>query len=296
VDTDDPAAGFLVAVDAPDPRRLLDLLPAFEHDSVEVEFARCRALLELGELDAAADSARRAGGLLGGAADYDWRMSWHGGLLALAQEDVKAARAEFEAVYRDLPGEDAPKLALAYCAECGDGVTRAEDLYQAAWHRDRMQASAAFGLARIRLSHGDRAGAVAVLAGVPKVSRHSEAAAIARVLVLSGRLSSGPPTPDDLREVADRLGETYLDGGDRSGNARDRLTAVVREAAFGWTRHHGVPLPVYGGTVFGDRPDEPALRRLLEQSYHALARQAWDADTHADLLDLANAVRPVTFL
>jgi hypothetical protein len=57
-----------------------------------------------------------------------------------------------------------------------------------------------------------------------------------------------------------------------------------------------VPLPVDGGNAFGDRPDETALRRLLEQSYHALARQARDAGTHADLLDLANAVRPVTFL
>jgi serine/threonine-protein kinase PknG len=296
VDPDDPAAAFLATVDAPEPRRLLALLPAFEGDSVEVEFARCRAYLELGELDAAADSAWQAGRLLGGAADHDWRMSWHGGLLALAREDVKAAGVEFGAVYRDLPGEDAPKLALAYCAECGDDVTRAEDLYQAAWHRDRMQASAALGLARIRLSHGDRAGAVAVLAGVPRVSRHSEAAAIARVLVLSGRLSSGSPTAGDLGEVADRLPETYLDGGDRSGDARDRLTAVVREAALGWTRRNRMSLPVDGGTVLGDHPDETALRRLLEQSYHALARQARDADTQADLLDLANAVRPMTFL
>src|SRR5262249_12695928 len=49
VDPDDPAADFLAAADAPDPRRLLDMLSAYEGGSVEVQFTRCRARLELGE-------------------------------------------------------------------------------------------------------------------------------------------------------------------------------------------------------------------------------------------------------
>ena len=88
----------------------------------------------------------------------------------------------------------------------------------------------------------------------------------------------------------------YLDGGDDRGDSRDRLTAVVREAAFGWIRDNGRLLPAWGGPVFGNLPDEDALRRLLEQSYQALARQARDADTHGVLLDRANAIRPMTFL
>src|SRR5262249_60112747 len=118
------------------------------------------------------------------------------------------------------------KLALGYCAECNGRPARAEDLYQAVWHRDRLQVSAAFGLARLRLADGDRPGAVAVLSAVPRVSRHADAAAVARVLILSGPLSSGPPSPDDLRTAADRLPALYLDGGDRTGDARDRLAAV----------------------------------------------------------------------
>jgi serine/threonine-protein kinase PknG len=296
VDPDDPAADFLAAVDAPDPRRLLDKLSADEHDSIEIQFVRCRAHLELGELDGATDSARRANGMLGGAAEHDWRMSWHNGLLALARGEIDTAEDEFDAVYGALPGEEAPKLALGYCAEVRGEVARAEELYRAVWRRDRLQTSAAFGLARIRLSRGDRAGAVTLLDGVPKVSRHADAAAIARVLILSGRLSQAPLTADDLREAADRLPSVYLDGGDDSGDARDRLTTVVREAAFGWTRDDGRPLPVDGGAAFGNQPDEGALRRLLEQSYHALARQARDADSHGVLVDRANAIRPMTFL
>jgi serine/threonine-protein kinase PknG len=296
VDPDDPAADFLAAVDAPDPRRLLDKLSADEHDSIEIQFARCRAHLELDELDGATESARQANGMLGGAAEHDWRTSWHNGLLALARGEIATAEDEFDAVSGALPGEEAPKLALGYCAEVRGEMARAEELYRAVWRRDRLQASAAFGLARIRLSRGDRTSAVTLLDGVPKVSRHADAAAIARILILSGRLSQAPLTADDLREAADRLPGVYLDGGDDSGDARDRLTTVVREAAFGLARDDGRPLPVDGGAVFGNQSDEDALRRLLEQSYHALVRQARDADSHGVLVDRANAIRPMTFL
>jgi serine/threonine-protein kinase PknG len=296
VDPDDLAASFLAAADAPDPHRLLDKLSAYEHDSVEVQLARCRAQLELGDLDGATGSAQRATGLLGSAAAHDWRMSWHNGLLALAGGEIDTATGEFDAVYHAVPGEEAPKLALGYCTEVRGDLAAAKELYLAVWRRDRLQASAAFGLARISLSRGDRAEAVLVLDGVPKVSRHADAAAIARVIILSGRLGHGPPTEDDLQQAADRLPGIYLDGGDDNGDTRDRLMAVVREAAFGWTRNNRRPLPANGDPVFGNQPDEDALRRLLEQSYQALARQARDADAHGVLLDRANAIRPMTFL
>jgi serine/threonine-protein kinase PknG len=40
--------------------------------------------------------------------------------------------------------------------------------------------------------------------------------------------------------------------------------------------------------------DEDTLRALLEQSFRHLAGQARTADEHGRLLDLANAVRPMT--
>lgn len=296
VDRDDPAAEFLTVAAAPDARRLLAKLAAATHDSPEVWFARCRAHLELGELDGAADSARQAGQRLGAAREHDWRVPWHAGLLALAGGDTGKATREFDAVRDALPGEEAPALALACCAEAGGQLMLAERLYTAVWHRDRLQVGAAFGLARIRLVHGDRARAVAVLDGVPKTSRHADAAAVAGVLVLAHRLGADPPDAEDLRTAAERLPALYLDGGEDGGEARDRLTAVVREAALDWTRHHAGPLPEDGGAVFGDRPDENVVRRLLEHSYQALARQARDPDSHGVLVDRANAVRPMTNL
>lgn len=298
VDPEDPAAGFLAAADTADPRRLLDKLSAHIPDSVEAELARCRAQLALGEVGAAAESVRRAARLGGVSATHDWRMSWHEGLLALGRGAHDAAGRAFDAVYGALPGEPAPKLALGYCAEAGGQLARAEQLYRAVWSRDRLQASAAFGLARIYLAGGDQAGALAVLTELElsKVSRHADAAAVAGVIILCGPLSSGPPTAADLAAAAERLPGVYLDGGEDSGDARDRLTALVREAALGWVRTQRRPLPVDGGPVFGRQPDEVALRRLLERSYRALAWQARDADTHGRLLDRANAIRPTTLL
>jgi serine/threonine-protein kinase PknG len=294
VDPDDPAAAFLAAAGAADPGRMLAKLSATQHDSPELHFARCRAHLERGALDDAADSARRVRGLLGDAATGDWRVRWHDGLLALARGDVTAAGEEFEAVYALLPGEYAPKLALGFCAEHRNESARAERYYEAVWWRDRSQVSAAFGLTRIKLSGGDRSGAVELLDGVPGMSRHYDNAAIAAVNILSGQWGSKQPSPADLREAAKRLPAVYLDSGAQDGEARDRLTATVREAAFAWFHRKSTDLPVGETSVFGEPPNEQTLRGQLERSYRALARQARDADSYGVLVDLANGIRPRT--
>jgi serine/threonine-protein kinase PknG len=292
VDPEDAAAEFLNEVEALAPRALLGKLSTNQHGSAEVHLARCRVELELGDCDAAARSAEQAGPLLSAVAGGYWRMNWHSGLLALASGRIEAAAREFDEVYQALPGEDAPKLALAYCAEVLGDTGRAEELYRAVWRRDRLQVSAAFGLARICLSKGDRPGAVRELDGVPKISQHAEAAALARVVVRSKVLDCGSPTVDDLRCAVELLGEVKFDGEE----ARERLVAAVRESAFGWVEDNRGRLPIDGGAVVGDHPDGNALRRALERSYLALAKQARDADSHAILVDLANRTRPTTFL
>jgi serine/threonine-protein kinase PknG len=289
VDPGDDAARYLAATDAPDPLRLLNKLETAELATAEIWFARCRAQLELGRLDLAAESLRSARRQAS-----DWRVAWHSGLLALARDEVEQAEAEFTAVYDALPGEEAPKLALGFCAEHNGRAGRAERLYRAVWRRDPSQGSAAFGLTRIRLAEGDRAGAVAVLDEVPKVSRHYDAAAVAAVIILCGLLRSGQPTPADLREAAARLPSLYLDGGEEDGDARHRLVTILREAAFRCVDEEGGRLD--GGAVFGAVPSKEGLHVLLEQSYRGLAGQAHDVDEHGILIDLANTIRPRTLL
>jgi len=291
---DDPATSALIAMREPDSRRLLAKLGALSPQSVEVQFATVRAHLDVGELGGATRCFDAACQLLGAHAPDDWRVSWHGGLLALARDDVKAARSQFWKVYAALSGEEAPKLALGFCDESLGDPRRAEQCYQAVWLRDRLQVSAAFGLVRLLLDRADRVGAVAVLDQVHQVSRHYDAAMIAAVRVLSARLPNGPPSADEFGRAVERLPALYLDGGDAWGEARDRLTAVVQEAALDWLHLTGGTGTVAGGEILGEPVSERGLLLRLERSFRRLARQARSAEDHGVLIDQANAARPRT--
>src|SRR3954464_11053476 len=148
---DDPAADFIAAAGAPGPHRWLDKLAFFGERSVEIEFARTRALVAVGDSDRAAMTLSRAEELLGAEAARDWRAAWHHGLLALVRGDTEPAAAAFDRVHRAWPGELAPKLALGFCAELRGDPRQAESCYRSVWHRDHSQVSAVFGLARSHL-------------------------------------------------------------------------------------------------------------------------------------------------
>ncbi|MEH1167291.1 tetratricopeptide repeat protein [Micromonospora sp. CPCC 205539] len=296
-DPDDPAVSALGTVDTSDANGLLSELAMVEQTSVEIELSRCRAHLALADRDSANQALTAAATMLGARADADWRIAWHHGLLALANDRVDEARRQFDAVYGDIPGEIAPKLALGYCAERGGDAAAAARFYAAVWLRDPFQASAAFGLARLRLAATDRAGAVAVLDEVPALSRHHDAARVAAVRVLSSRLPGGPPTDGELNQAVQRLTALALDP-----ESRDRLTTAIREMALDLVRS-GEAAALAEGPVLGEPPTERAVRRLLERSYRALGQQAARADDAGDaarraahdvLIDRANAVRPRT--
>jgi serine/threonine-protein kinase PknG len=302
--------GPAVAVGLPTPRTaagdanavVLDSLGAVEPDellekltklatSMEVELVRCRALLRLGRLDEAGAAVVRAGADLASESPRRWRIAWHHGLLALARDDPAVAAARFDDVYADLPGECPPRLALAYCAERGGDTDRADDLYRSVWRRDRLQASAAFGLARLRLATGARDAAVAFLDAVPRVSSHYDASRIAAVRILAGRLGTELPQADHLNRAVSRVEALRLDGGDRKGPARQRLLTVIRQGALDRVREHG-PVRLARNAVFGSPPSERAIRTGLEASFRSLATQATTASDHGVLIDRANEVRP----
>ncbi|PXY22266.1 tetratricopeptide repeat protein [Prauserella muralis] len=286
IDQADVAAAFLADLRSPDARRLLGQLSGVPWQSAELSLTRCRAHLDLADPARAWTCLAEAEAALGDAAEHDWRLAWHRGLVSLAATGPTAAEACFDRVYRALPGEAAPKLALGYCAEYQGRATEAAEFYRAVWLRDRSQAGAAFGLARLRLAEGDRPGAVAALDQVPDVSLHAAAARIAAVRVLAGRLPAGLPSVEDLRQAFDRLPTLSLDDEETPGwgPTRDRLTTEVREVA------------LEKAGQLRQQQRERRLRLLLEQSFHALTRQARDPDSHGVLIDLAHAVRPRTRL
>ncbi|GHJ43565.1 serine/threonine protein kinase [Catellatospora sp. TT07R-123] len=318
----DAAADMLAQLGAPDARSLLAQLEQLEiqgHRSVEVSLRRCRAHIELDDADQAQQSLDEARNQhLSGAAGRrsDWRFDWHEGLIHTLRGDLESAAAAFGAVMSELPGEVAPKLALGLCQEATGPSAECERHLTAVWRRDRSQASAAFALARGRLIQGDRQTAVALLDEVPPISRHYVAAGVAAVRALCEPLPAGRPSPDQVRAAAARLaGLRHLDGRserdssrdrrpergtsrDRQperGDSRDRLTVVIQQAALRLIVD-GITIPDRHDPVLGLHATEAEVRRRLDQSLRRLSRQAASEAGLAELVDLANSVRPVTLL
>jgi serine/threonine-protein kinase PknG len=224
----------------------------------------------------------------------NWRDHWETGRLRLREGNAGTATAHFAQVQAALPGEIAPKLAVAHCAELLGDRNKAERYYAAVWLLDRTQAGAAFGLARLRLARGDRAGAVEVMDQVASHSRHSTAAATYAVLILCAFLPVGdrhgaePPAPSDVAEAARRLAalRPRLAGPEEEA----RLTALVWEAACSAL----AALPAHetiDARPLADRPvTEPEARRLLAGALRAIVRESRSAGGHKALLDHARGL------
>ncbi len=308
VDRADPAAGYLATLAGLDSGpRAAALAAAVSGDvSVPAEVAasaETRLALARAELDAG--DYVGAGGTLADLAagdPSDWRIAWTDGLRRLATGDAGAAGGAFSSVYDELPGELAPKLALAFAAEAaGDGAL-AGRYFKLVWTVDRSCISAAFGLARACLAAGDRSSAIAALAGVPETSSYHAAAQIAAVRIL---VSPGV-TGDDLHQAGGRLSRLTVDEA-----RRQQLTVEILRAALGWasadrpavTGQAAGPGRTAGsgrggsgdGLILGCEPNERSLRFGLEAGYRALARLTSDRARRITLVDMANAVRPKTW-
>jgi serine/threonine-protein kinase PknG len=303
VDRADPAAGYLATLAGLDPaQRAAALSRAVSGDpavpsevatSAETRLALARALLDIGDLDGA---GLRVAEL---AADdpSDWRTIWTAGLRQLALGDASTASGSFNAVYDRLPGEIAPKLGLAFASELGGDAASASRYFRLAWTVDRSYISAAFGLARTCLAAGDRPGAMAALSAVPEVSTHYAAAQIAAVRTL---VSPGV-TGDELKQAGDRLGRMTLDEARRQQLTVEILRAALDWASSGQTPSRPAPVQQVSGAapggdlILGCEPNERALRLGLERGYRALARLTSDRGRRIELVDMANAIRPMTW-
>ncbi|WP_235926453.1 serine/threonine-protein kinase [Actinokineospora pegani] len=289
LDPADPAAEFIATAAASGPQRWLTTLSLFGEPSVELQLARARALVALGDVHGVLHALDAARDLLGAAAARDWRLAWHHGLKDLLRGHPADAAERFAQVRRAWPGEVAPNLALGFCAELRGETGTAERHHRAVWSRDHGQVNAAFGLARCHLRSRGRDAAVAVLDDVRPVSRHHDAARIAAVRIRVGRLAAGPPGPADLADAVRRLAALDLDG-----DAKDRMEALVREAALDAHLADGGGPGWSGGALLGEPVTEHGLRTLLEKSTRRLAERARDRDEHGVLVDRANSHRPKT--
>ncbi|WP_435806478.1 tetratricopeptide repeat protein [Streptomyces canus] len=285
-------------------------------DSTEVHLLRCRLRLrnpadgpEVAERELRAAEAR----IGPRRAPYDWRLDWHHGLLALAREQVAAARRHFDRVYAAIPGEYAPKLALGHCAERLGRRHEALTFYEAVGLRNPSLGSAAFGAARARLALGGetaREDAVRELDAVPQHSRHRTAARTAAVRIGIEYVRTGEcddRAPQRLGEVLGRLALLFHAHGLTDEEARVRMTVEAWEAVQGARERGALDAAGLAALSAGADPrlgfpsDEHGLREDLSRRYVTLAHQAArsaapeDAAVAEILLDRAYEVRPLAF-
>nr|WP_242625698.1 serine/threonine-protein kinase [Streptomyces sp. BK022] len=296
VDPNDPDAGFLAGLVASAPGELIGALEAAPGQSVETRLRRVRAWLEHGDREAALATLAR----LDEERPDDWRVVWYRGVAALVTGDFESAALAFDAIYDAFPGEAAPKLALGLCAEVLGQLDNAAEYYRLVWATDPSFVSAAFGLARVRLAGGDRAGAVRTLESVPESSIHYTAARVAAVRArLRRRTAAAGDVPflDDLTAAADQV--EALDAYGLDPARRERLSAEVLGCALDWILSSGqdTARPVTGGRVLlGSGLDERGLRFGLERAYRTLARLAPGGEERINLVERANRYRPRTWV
>jgi serine/threonine-protein kinase PknG len=232
-------------------------------------------------------------------ADDEWREDWDDGIAGLATGDLGTALACFERVVALLPGEAAPKLAAAATAElllATDDAPDAERLrqlaercYRTLWRTDHAMVSAAFGLARLLAGQGDRPAAIDVLDHVPLTSRHyGEARLTSAVMLLDGRTSS-EITEADLRDAARRVS-----GLPETEPRVLQIRAFVLGVALDWLRS-GAASPT-GGQFLGHAFDQRGLRVGIEEVLRELARHSPRRRHRYRLVDVANSIRPPTWI
>jgi serine/threonine-protein kinase PknG len=278
VDTGDPMAAWLAALSVAEPVARMEALQAKEAEtaSVEVRLALTRAALAASRFDTA--DATIAAILTDD--PWEWRAVWLQGLAALAKNDPMAARASLNAVYGQVPGELAPKLALALACELSGEFDVAEAMYEVCARTDaNYTAPAAFGLTRIRTSRGDLDG---TLAALDLVSATSSAYVEAR-RQRAGMLARSGRGLVSLAQAMHSIEAVTIDPVDRA-----RLTVDVLGAALTTVLEKGEQPTVQ---IAGHPAAEDSLRDGVESAFRGLAALTHDDDERIRLVDAANQVR-----
>jgi serine/threonine-protein kinase PknG len=289
VDPADPAAATLVGVQALEPARQLAVLreslaQGLIEPTAEAELGLARTLIELGRHGEAESCLAR----LEAADRREWRGHWYRGLSLASQGRATEAGLAFDLVYGELPGELAPKLAMALSAElAGDPQTAARH-YDIVSSTDPGFTSASFGLARVREAQGDAAGAVEAYERVPPSSSlHANAQlALARALIRGG---AGGPSAEDLARASSVIERLQL-----PEQRRAELAVQLYEAALALLASRR-PSQLHDVVLLGQPLRELPVRFGLERAYRELA---WTAagDLKIQLVECANEVRPMTAL
>ncbi|MCB0999997.1 MAG: protein kinase [Acidimicrobiales bacterium] len=278
-DATDPNAVWLQSITTDDPVQRRALLASPPEPSPMVSIEQAYAALATGN----GEAAWAAADAVLAADPWDWRGVWLQGLVALSRGDASHAVGAFNTVYGTLPGELAPKLALARACELSGDHDVADRLYQVCARTDAAYvAPALFGRARVATLDGRTTDALAALDGIPSTSRAFGESRRKRATILAS-------VPDDRRTMqtldaaASELAQATIEPQERAALRIDILAAALQEVL----AHGAVP----GASIGGVAADERSLRTGLEHAYREAASLAAERGRRVALVDEANRVR-----
>jgi serine/threonine-protein kinase PknG len=281
VDPSDPAAAWLASVSIDDPTQRLAALDGAPQETVEVRLARARGAIDAGRFDLAENTIEQ---ILHDDA-WEWRAVWLSGVAALARDTRSAATAAFNTVLGQVPGELAPKLALALACEVAGERQLAQSLYRTCTIVDANYiAPAAFGLARTALADNDVDGALAALDMVGPTSSGYVTARRTRAEVLA----NGDKGLTALADAAATVEALPIDP-----RERQQLVVQVLTRAIDHVQQSGPDPQTY---IAGVQATDHDLRTGAERAYRRLAALTSDPKERVHLVDAANAVRPRSLL
>jgi serine/threonine-protein kinase PknG len=281
VDRADASSAWLAGVSIASGEERLRVLETAPQETVEVQLAKARAAIDAGlspQADLIIDALLTDN-------PWEWRAVWDSGLAAFARNQPDAAVTAFNTVLGQVPGELAPKLALALACEQSGADDVAEYLYAVCAATDaNYVAPAAFGLSRTRSKRGDVKASLAALDLVKPTSGAFVSARRRRAQLL---ISSGSGLAD-LHAAAASIEHISMD-------SRDRQTALVAifTAALDTVEKNGEQPDML---IAGVPASEPALRTAAERAYRELAALTPEHHERIELVDAANAVRPRTLV
>ena len=218
---------------------------------------------------------------------WDWRVDWYRAVIALRDGEPQAAAKGFSEVWTELPGETAPKVALAAAAEQAKDYERAAELYDLVTRTDSSFVSAAFGLARCYWQLGKPEEIVEALERVPSSSAayHDAQIAAAQAQIYGG--PKGDPTLEELESASAIMGRLKLDAAQKASLAADIYERALSGLEAG-------RLQVGDQSLLNAQLEPASLRKSLAETYREQARLTNDPDKRIALIDAANAVRPWT--
>jgi serine/threonine-protein kinase PknG len=276
-DSTDPMSGWLGSLTLDDPRQRMAALTRAPERSAAVMLAQIELALEVGDRRTAAQVIRE----LLKADPWDWRAIWMQGLAAVQAHAWHEGQAPFNTVYGQVPGELAPKFALAVVCERGEQPALAEELFAICASTDANYVTpSAFAMARIRLARGDEEGTLAALSLIPPTSRgYTDARkALAKLL-----LKRDGGSMSDLASAWDSINEASLDP-----ISAANLQVEVLENALQLVKQNKAS----ANFLFAGEPaTERNLRPKLEKVYRDLAMWSRDDEDRRRLITRADQTR-----